>query len=161
MTEKVILYSQFGFSWFCVQHEHVFACKKPTLYRVLLNESLLLAWLYSELCGLNFCCKLMSQCRVMMWLCTQCISNVEQVVCILVSVLPSSIICRNECDRQTQRHTTTAYTALSIASCGKNQLCAPMQCIAKREELACHMAYEGQPLISIIVNDDDTLISRL
>jgi len=29
-----------------------------------------------------------------------------------------------ECDGHTytQRHTTTAYTALSIASCGKNQL---------------------------------------
>jgi len=25
-------------------------------------------------------------------------------------------------DRQTDRHTTTAYTALSIASCGKNEL---------------------------------------
>jgi len=27
-----------------------------------------------------------------------------------------------ECDRQTHRHTTTAYTALSIASRGKNVL---------------------------------------
>jgi len=27
-----------------------------------------------------------------------------------------------ECDRQTDRHTTTAYTVLSIASCGKNVL---------------------------------------
>jgi len=26
-----------------------------------------------------------------------------------------------ECNRHTDRHTTTAYTAVSIASCGKNQ----------------------------------------
>ena len=34
-----------------------------------------------------------------------------------------------ECDRQTHRHTTTAYTALSIASCGKNWLSSCDTCI--------------------------------
>jgi len=32
-----------------------------------------------------------------------------------------------ECDRQTHRHTTTAYTALSIASRGKND--SPRMCM--------------------------------